>query len=746
MLNYLSASTVLSIDLGADFVKVFYVAPGSSSDPFPILLDRSSARKFPNLISYLREEIQIGVKAHNTLINKAEYAYPWIFSNILGRHVNEPEVKQWQSLFANPTKSKDDHILIKMEKSWINPELLMALLLKEIKENAESSLEKAVHGALITIPANFGPRQKMALRQAAEIAGLPLLGFVKSTEAAAIQYMLGKSSEGKETVLFLDSGASSTTAVLAEIGKGSVEIKSTITDSSISGHAIDLALMDRLMSQHRLKLKSQEWYRLLAEVQKSKKIISISGASKNLNIDLTNGKGILTFQLALDDIQAVCQPLLTRFDALVQERQNITIAPIGSTMRFPMFMKHLENFNCNLNHGLNNEEAAARGGAYLATKLYGRFKIKDFQFKSSDSFDWMIENSEIQEDRTFAVKGPNLLVKSNLFGPFMNVNIKDDLPPTFSSNITLSIDAFGMPFVKRIQAKFIENEQEKNKYLQSESITLLKGFVSDAAIKDYKKWIEDYDRKVSEKIELSNVRNELESKMFDIDPRLEDKEYTKWMTQEEISQFSGFKAQIENYLSKNLALDENKKLLKSIQTLENECLLRKSKRQDWQKILEELSKLSLSDDQKQEESLVEIYDKLSSKKDKISATLAQTPINHTIELGFSLKDAKDLKSELQKKQIEIMVKKQIDEMKKKQEEEAAFKKNSTINSNEEQAMKKDENPLSNDQISFPSQSQQQQNEEDKEGNLKGNKEKIEGNQEVETHEKDETLEKDKTDL
>lgn len=194
--------------------------------------------------------------------------------------------------------------------------------------------------------------------------------------------------------------------------------------------------------------------------------------------------------------------------------------------------------------------------------------------------------------------------------------------------------------------------------------------------------IEDYDKKNMEKIEISDIRNELESKMFSMDSKLQDQEYSKWLTIEEMTALSDYKNQIDDFLSKQLPLEENKKLLKSIQTLENEGTFRKSKRQEWQNLIEEISKLSLETNEQSEQELIELYDKLISKKNKISDALNQVPLNQSIELGFSLKDVKDVKSEFQQKQVEIMIKKQLEEMKKKQEAFEKTKKANNTNTDE----------------------------------------------------------------
>ena len=52
------------------------------------------------------------------------------------------------------------------------PEELSALVLKQLKADAEAALGTAVTGAVITVPAYFNDRQRKATRRAGELAGL----------------------------------------------------------------------------------------------------------------------------------------------------------------------------------------------------------------------------------------------------------------------------------------------------------------------------------------------------------------------------------------------------------------------------------------------------------------------------------------------------------------------------------------------------------------------------------------------
>jgi hypothetical protein len=72
-----------------------------------------------------------------------------------------------------------------------------AMLLGELKLDAEAHFGRPVSKAVITVPANFDEGQRQATREAARIAGLEVLRLLNEPTAAAMAYGLVNSFQGR---------------------------------------------------------------------------------------------------------------------------------------------------------------------------------------------------------------------------------------------------------------------------------------------------------------------------------------------------------------------------------------------------------------------------------------------------------------------------------------------------------------------------------------------------------------------
>lgn len=73
----------------------------------------------------------------------------------------------------------------------LSPQEISAMLLRELKQRAETALGQAVSKAVITVPAYFDDAQRQATRDAGRLAGLQVVRIVNEPTAAALAYGLG---------------------------------------------------------------------------------------------------------------------------------------------------------------------------------------------------------------------------------------------------------------------------------------------------------------------------------------------------------------------------------------------------------------------------------------------------------------------------------------------------------------------------------------------------------------------------
>ncbi len=115
-----------------------------------------------------------------------------------------------------------------------SPVALSALVLKQLKRDAEARLSEDVTKAVITVPAYFNDKQRASTRQAAELAGLEVLRLINEPTAAAIAHGLHNAGEDA-TLIVLDLGGGTFDVTLLELFEGIVEVKGSAGDNRLGG-------------------------------------------------------------------------------------------------------------------------------------------------------------------------------------------------------------------------------------------------------------------------------------------------------------------------------------------------------------------------------------------------------------------------------------------------------------------------------------------------------------------------------
>ena len=121
-------------------------------------------------------------------------------------------------------------------------EEISALILEQLRKDAESYVGGILTGAVLTVPAYFSYVQRYALRKAAEIAGIKVLRILNEPTAASITYGLNRSDE--QTVLIFDLGGGTFDVSLLDIGDNVCEVRATSGDNHLGGDNWDERLAD----------------------------------------------------------------------------------------------------------------------------------------------------------------------------------------------------------------------------------------------------------------------------------------------------------------------------------------------------------------------------------------------------------------------------------------------------------------------------------------------------------------------
>lgn len=117
---------------------------------------------------------------------------------ILGRSSDDPQSRKYITESKCLVIEKNGKLLYEIdtgeEKKFVSPEDVARLIFSKMKETAHSVLGSDANDVVITVPFDFGEKQKSALGEAARAAGFNVLRLIHEPSAALLAYGIGQDS------------------------------------------------------------------------------------------------------------------------------------------------------------------------------------------------------------------------------------------------------------------------------------------------------------------------------------------------------------------------------------------------------------------------------------------------------------------------------------------------------------------------------------------------------------------------
>lgn len=126
---------------------------------------------------------------------------------------------------------------VKIDGKEYKPQTISAMILRQLKKDAEEFTGEEVTEAVITVPAYFNDIQRQATKDAGRIAGLNVKRIINEPTSAALSYGLNHGEAQK--VMVFDLGGGTFDVSIIEIGDGVVEVLATAGDNHLGGDDFD---------------------------------------------------------------------------------------------------------------------------------------------------------------------------------------------------------------------------------------------------------------------------------------------------------------------------------------------------------------------------------------------------------------------------------------------------------------------------------------------------------------------------
>ena len=378
---------IIGIDLGTTNSVVAVMEGGEPK----VIPNQEGSYLTPSVVAFTdKGEILVGEPARRQAVtNPGKTVYS--IKRFMGRRHDEVHGEEKMvpyTVVGGPT----DYVKVQAGGKDYTPPEISALILRKLRESAESYLGHKVRKAVITVPAYFNDAQRQATKDAGQIAGLEVARIVNEPTAGALAYGLDKKKD--EKIAVFDLGGGTFDISILDIGDGAFEVKSTNGDTHLGGDDWDEALINHIADEFKkeqsidLRKDPMALQRLKEAAEKAKKDLSFqtttdinlpfvtmdaSGTPKHLTMSISRSQ----FEKLTDKLFERCRgPVLRALeDAKLKASEIDEVVLVGGSTRMPRVQQIVkEIFGKDPHKGVNPDEVVAIGAAIQGAILAGDVK------------------------------------------------------------------------------------------------------------------------------------------------------------------------------------------------------------------------------------------------------------------------------------------------------------------------------------------------------------------------------------
>lgn len=365
----------VGIDLGTTYSLVATVPPGGR---VTVLTDSPGRPLLPSVVQYQANKIVVGwdalqqavVDPLNTIVS---------VKRLLGQSLAELHHQRPQRPYL--FQENDAGLLsLLTAQGAVLPVQVSAEILKVLAQRAEAALAGPLAGVVITVPAYFDDAQRQSTKDAARLAGVPLLRLLNEPTAAALAYGLQRASQG--VIAVYDLGGGTFDISLLRLTGGVFEVLATGGDTALGGDDFDHCLAGWLAKQigSTSPLSASAQRALLETAIAAKQALS---GQTEVVVQQDQWQGVITrsqFEQLIDPLVqktlAVSQRALR--DAGITRQQIDTVVLVGGSTRIPWVEQAVARFfERQPLATLDPDQVVALGAALYADQLIGNPTIQE---------------------------------------------------------------------------------------------------------------------------------------------------------------------------------------------------------------------------------------------------------------------------------------------------------------------------------------------------------------------------------
>ena len=361
------------------------------------------------------------------------------------------------------------------------PTDLSALVLRSLKEDAESYLQEQVTEAVISVPTYFNEHQRKATKLAGKLAGLRVDRIISEPTAAAIAYGVNKCTDSTKIMVF-DLGGGTFDVSLLELDDGIMEVHCVAGDNFLGGEDFTKVIHNKFIRENQLdvaELSPQTMNHISKQAELCK--LELSDSMSAVMKCKVNDE-ILEMIITREEFRDDCQGLLERIkkpiarslrDSKLTIDEIDRVVMVGGSTRLPLVRTYVATLLKKIpDYSVNPDEAVVIGACMQAAMKERNEAVEDIILTdvcpytlgigihnpngSSDIYSPIIQrNTTIPYSRTRryvtvhdyqkeieinVYQGENRLVDNNLLIDRIKINVPPDKAGREAVSVTFTYD------------------------------------------------------------------------------------------------------------------------------------------------------------------------------------------------------------------------------------------------------------------------------------------------------------------
>lgn len=399
------ADLVIGIDVGSAHSLVGHIGKGCVD----IVQNEISQRQTPTLVGFTDRDRLLGDEALTHIKSNMKNTCR-NFKHLLGQQFTSP-ITETEAFWSTCNLAADRKgfcgysVNHKGKECIYSGMLIMSMFLTELKKITETWCQGSVADVVIAVPSYYSDIHRIAMLDAAKIAGLNVLSLMNEHTATALAYGIYRSNdfdpEKPMTVVFCSMGHVVFSVAIVQFTRGKLWVLYE-RSAKVGGRDMDECLMRKISTKFETLTgcnplsNTRAKYKLEEAIWKTKKTLS-SNSQANITCECLLEDHDLSMLIERAEFLEVCKPMMNKVSEVLEAAKAAyglptssidVIEMVGGASRVPWVKEMCSKAfgKKELSMTLNADECVARGCTLQAAMLSSLYKVREFKVEEVTHF------------------------------------------------------------------------------------------------------------------------------------------------------------------------------------------------------------------------------------------------------------------------------------------------------------------------------------------------------------------------